>query len=563
MAQPTRTWTMDADKWQKILVDAGIDDEAAATYLQTFHKQKLVVDSLSMLDRMILTELGVNTLGDALTIMRLGKEAPRASLLNSSFVKAPVARLPQLHIEMTHQQFRKFEIDWVVFLKMTNLPSDQIPAQLYSCGDEAVQTAIVNTYPKFFTLEQSQLLDVIERIVTQKSNPMIQRMSFTGLMQGEFETLQTFVVRLRAAAQDCEFSCPGCQYDLFEIYIKDQLIKGIFNENLQMDTLAKAKSLPKLDDVIKHCEAFKAALRDQSRLTDVADVAAARTSAYARRKNAPSSLSQPLPKQTSALQKSGTRPRHAVCCGCGSDRHGLPGTPDRQVACPAWGKLCNDCGRMNHYSRVCRSRCHVPPSAKYRGSQDSNVASMDALIAHVMFDQEKDTFTTTSDAPIQEIDATLIPFSPNPDPRLPQDIPSPVETCLKIFPDSGASICLGGPQHLADMGLSVNHLVPSSKVVRAVGNFTLVCKGWLLVNFVIGGRETKQALYICERVDRLYLSRVACVDVGILSPSFPHPQPVPFSVQCGWCGIGWATHSAFTGRIASPPWYTSLPCEWW
>ena len=211
-------WTMDADEWQKILVDAGIDDEAATTYSQTFHKQKLVVDSLSMLDRTLLTELGVNTLGDTLTIMRLGKEAPRASLPNSTFVKAPVARLRQLHIEMTHQQFRKFEIDLDVFLKMTNLPSDQIPAQLYSCGDEAVQTAIINTYPKFFTLEQSQLLDVIERIVTQKSNPMIQRMSFTGLMQGEFETVHAFMVRLRAAAQDCEFSCPGCQHDLCEIY---------------------------------------------------------------------------------------------------------------------------------------------------------------------------------------------------------------------------------------------------------------------------------------------------------------------------------------------------------
>ena len=54
-----------------------------------------------------------------------------------------------------------------------------------------------------------------------------------------------------------------------------------------------------------------------------------------------------------------------------------------------------------------------------------------------------------------------------------------------------------------------------------------MCKGWLPVNFVIDGRETKQALYICETVDRLYFSRVACVDVGILSPSFPHPQPVP------------------------------------
>ena len=78
---------------------------------------------------------------------------------------------------------------------------------------------------------------------------MIQRMSFTGLMQGKFETVQAFVVRLQAAAHDCEFSCPAVNITY----------EGIFNDNLQMDTLAKARSFPKLDDAIKHCEAFEAA----------------------------------------------------------------------------------------------------------------------------------------------------------------------------------------------------------------------------------------------------------------------------------------------------------------
>ena len=47
-----------------------------------------------------------------------------------------------------------------------------------------------------------------------------------------------------------------------EIYIKDQMIRGLDNETLQTDILAKAESLTSLDKVVKHAEACEAALRN-------------------------------------------------------------------------------------------------------------------------------------------------------------------------------------------------------------------------------------------------------------------------------------------------------------
>ena len=41
----------------------------------------------------------------------------------------------------------------------------------------------------------------------------------------------------------------------------------------------------------------------------------------------------------------------------------------------------------------------------------------------------------------EEVEATLIPFSPCPDPRQAKDIPSSRPTKLRIYPDSGATIC--------------------------------------------------------------------------------------------------------------------------
>jgi hypothetical protein len=95
---------------------------------------------------------------------------------------------------------------------------------------------------------------------------------------------------------------------------------------------------------------------------------------------------------------------------------------------------------------------------------------------------------------------------------------------MNIFPDSGASICLAAPQHVAQLSAKISDLIPCKKAVRAVGGSTLACIGWLPVEFNILGNITRQPVYICDKVDRLYFSRHGCSEVGILPPSFPFPM---------------------------------------
>ena len=52
---------------------------------------------------------------------------------------------------MTSQQYRKFIVDWNVFCTMTDLPDVRMHIQLYSCADNAVQCAIISTYPDFLS----------------------------------------------------------------------------------------------------------------------------------------------------------------------------------------------------------------------------------------------------------------------------------------------------------------------------------------------------------------------------------------------------------------------------
>ena len=43
--------------------------------------------------------------------------------------------------------------------------------------------------------------------------------------------------------------------------------------------------------------------------------------------------------------------------------------------------------------------------------------------------------------------------------------------------------------------------------MRAVGGSTLICHVCLHMNITVGDKSTKQALYICDKVDRIYFSR--------------------------------------------------------
>ena len=73
-------------------------------------------------------------------------------------------------------------------------------------------------------------------------------------------------------------------------------------------------------------------------------------------------------------------------------------------------------------------------------------APMNILIAYIIFDQIKGTFMSTEGDHVTEINASIIPFSTKLDPRQVVNIPSSHSTTLKVFHNSGAAICLGGPK---------------------------------------------------------------------------------------------------------------------
>ena len=102
---------------------------------------------------------------------------------------------------------------------------------LCNCAEKAVQNAIINTYPNFFTNDPDKILDMSEALVIQRSNPIVYRFAFTSMSQNENEPIQNYLVCLRAIAIDCNFTC-SCEHDFSNIYFKDQFIRGMASDKL-------------------------------------------------------------------------------------------------------------------------------------------------------------------------------------------------------------------------------------------------------------------------------------------------------------------------------------------
>ena len=85
---------------------------------------------------------------------------------------------------------------------------------------------------------------------------------------------------------------------------------------------------------------------------------------------------------------------------------------------------------------------------------------------------------------------------------------------------------VAGPNQMHQLGITKRELIPLSNGISSADNTGLGLLGGLLVN--ISGTTnkgktvtTKQLFYIAEGLDCLFLSKQACVQLGIVSENFP------------------------------------------
>ena len=76
--------------WEQYLIEAGISTDSTKIHAAKFADEMLTRESLQMLDRSMLKELGVTSMGESLCILKQAKEVAS----QKTYTQAPVAKLP-------------------------------------------------------------------------------------------------------------------------------------------------------------------------------------------------------------------------------------------------------------------------------------------------------------------------------------------------------------------------------------------------------------------------------------------------------------------------------------
>ena len=178
-----------------------------------------------------------------------------------------------------------------------------------------------------------QVLDTLEKHFKPRKNEIYESFIFISRAQQSGESIQQYVSALQQLAESCEFGSPR------DRLIRDRLVIGIRSERSRERLLeTPASDLSKAVEMCKSAEVTKEQILtmrhqlsretplQQSLVTGEADV----------------HQTQPIwrrPKEE--IQKDGKE-----CGNCG--------TTHQLRKCPVVGVKCRNCGRMNHFARVCR-----------------------------------------------------------------------------------------------------------------------------------------------------------------------------------------------------------------
>lgn len=238
---------------------------------------------------------------------------------SGSFAVAPPPPLNVLDQSKLAENWKTWKQTFDDFSILSNLQGQSHERQLamfrYSLGEKA--RSILNTLnvSKEDLKNPSAVIEAFERYCLGYSNETFERFKFFKRDQLQGESIDQYVTCLKEISRSCNFC--NC---MRESLIRDRIILGVAEETTTK-RLIKCRQLT-LEQCINICRGEEAAGLRMQHL----------------------GLQKGEAELNSLEQK-----RSSPCSFCGL-RH----QPSKEK-CPAWGKTCAKCKKLNHFARQCRS----------------------------------------------------------------------------------------------------------------------------------------------------------------------------------------------------------------
>jgi len=219
----------------------------------------------------------------------------------------------------------------------------------------------------------STIISKFEEYFTGEINETYERFKFNQRNQEVGENFDAYLTALRNLAETCNFcTCPTMGDSL----IRDRIVLGIKNEEARKRLLQERKlNLKKCIDICRTSESATAHMQAiGGKHEEVHQINPRSNGSYKKSDKWREPAGSPSARKN-------TQPRKLKCKFC-SQSHVL-----KKELCPAWGKRCNACGKMNHWkgSESCavKEKVRLVNQSSDCSDSDSDVASVKTLCAFV------------------------------------------------------------------------------------------------------------------------------------------------------------------------------------
>ena len=214
-----------------------------------------------------------------------------------------------------------------------------------------------DTFEKFQTLPETgttykQAKDKLSDYFRPKINTEYEKAVFRRLRQSKGETIDVYVTRLRSYAKSCDFANTNSE-------IKSHLIQTTTDSKLRKKGLMGTMTLDEVISEGRNNELCRAQTRDMERELHVSAV------------SEPAECVHPVESESGPVVQATETAVSQRCYGCGR-RYPHQGG---RTQCPAWGKTCRGCGKLNHFAKHCRSKQNENKDENTRGHNNSSGSS--------------------------------------------------------------------------------------------------------------------------------------------------------------------------------------------
>ena len=290
--------------------------------------------------------------------MLLNSRAPEHP--DSSAFRPQRPSRPSIQPDTTDEDWRLFLFQWQRYKNQCQLKSTSaIRDELLSTCSQDLEKQLFNIAGAGLNrLTEEQLLDQIREVAVRGLNVEVHRHQFHAMRQSQGEDITQYVSRLRSKASLCSFAvtahrpteesqCPGpISYE--EDALKTQVVVGLYDKDHQNRILNDAAKYPSFKELYQALQTMEAADTSRMKLADRPaedhDMSAAHRSQY----------QQDRKSYNNAPDMNRKEPI-TPCRWCNETSHET-NQPWQSEFCPAKGKTCKKCGKLNHIASACKSK---------------------------------------------------------------------------------------------------------------------------------------------------------------------------------------------------------------